>query len=154
MTPVACPHSRVAQPQSVFCHRENLSVRGASWWMRFIFLNICLFILLFFLTTPAIIVNTIDMFNVTRPVESLKVPSSHRLYRSGPGACPKFPYLEVIHPLASLRRGGCAPCCTSLGRGARPPVSKHRWYLHKWGSSGPCQPPESLAETLGPCLSG
>lgn len=54
-------------------HRENLSVRGTSWWLRFILLNICLFILLFFLTTPAIIVNTMDMFNVTRPVESLKV---------------------------------------------------------------------------------
>ncbi|XP_048341377.1 calcium permeable stress-gated cation channel 1 isoform X1 [Sphaerodactylus townsendi] len=53
---------------------ENLSVRGASWWVRFILLNICLFILLFFLTTPAIIVNTMDMFNVTRPVESLKNP--------------------------------------------------------------------------------
>lgn len=53
--------------------RENLSVRGTSWWLRFILLNICLFILLFFLTTPAIIVNTMDMFNVTRPVESLKV---------------------------------------------------------------------------------
>uniref|UniRef100_A0A8B9T5P7 Transmembrane protein 63C n=1 Tax=Anas platyrhynchos TaxID=8839 RepID=A0A8B9T5P7_ANAPL len=53
---------------------ENLSVRGTSWWLRFILLNICLFILLFFLTTPAIIVNTMDMFNVTRPVESLKNP--------------------------------------------------------------------------------
>ncbi|XP_062973966.1 calcium permeable stress-gated cation channel 1 isoform X2 [Elgaria multicarinata webbii] len=53
---------------------ENLSVRGASWWVRFILLNIFLFILLFFLTTPAIIVNTMDMFNVTRPVESLKNP--------------------------------------------------------------------------------
>ncbi|XP_060118052.1 calcium permeable stress-gated cation channel 1 isoform X2 [Heteronotia binoei] len=53
---------------------ENLSVCGASWWVRFILLNICLFILLFFLTTPAIIVNTMDMFNVTRPVESLKNP--------------------------------------------------------------------------------
>uniref|UniRef100_A0A8C6ZLT6 Transmembrane protein 63C n=1 Tax=Nothoprocta perdicaria TaxID=30464 RepID=A0A8C6ZLT6_NOTPE len=53
---------------------ENLSVRGTSWWVRFILLNICLFILLFFLTTPAIIVNTMDMFNVTRPVESLKNP--------------------------------------------------------------------------------
>ncbi|XP_054826740.1 calcium permeable stress-gated cation channel 1 isoform X2 [Eublepharis macularius] len=53
---------------------ENLSVRGASWWVRFVLLNICLFILLFFLTTPAIIVNTMDMFNVTRPVESLKNP--------------------------------------------------------------------------------
>ncbi|XP_042299372.1 calcium permeable stress-gated cation channel 1 [Sceloporus undulatus] len=53
---------------------ENLSVRGASWWVRFVLLNICLFILLFFLTTPAIIVNTMDMFNVTQPVESLKNP--------------------------------------------------------------------------------
>lgn len=41
--------------------------------MRFILLNICLFVLLFFLTTPAIIVNTMDMFNVTQPVEYLKV---------------------------------------------------------------------------------
>uniref|UniRef100_A0A8B9IVH8 Transmembrane protein 63C n=1 Tax=Amazona collaria TaxID=241587 RepID=A0A8B9IVH8_9PSIT len=53
---------------------ENLSVRGTSWWVRFILLNICLFVLLFFLTTPAIIVNTMDMFNVTYPVESLKNP--------------------------------------------------------------------------------
>ncbi|CAM2116136.1 unnamed protein product [Caretta caretta] len=53
---------------------ENLSVRGTSWWVRFVLLNFCLFILLFFLTTPAIVVNTIDMFNVTRPVESLKNP--------------------------------------------------------------------------------
>ncbi|KAJ7345032.1 hypothetical protein JRQ81_000982 [Phrynocephalus forsythii] len=53
---------------------ENLSVWGALWWVKFVLLNICLFILLFFLTTPAIIVNTMDMFNVTRPVESLKNP--------------------------------------------------------------------------------
>uniref|UniRef100_A0A8U7MSY1 Transmembrane protein 63C n=1 Tax=Corvus moneduloides TaxID=1196302 RepID=A0A8U7MSY1_CORMO len=53
---------------------ENLSVRGTSWWVRFFLLNICLFVLLFFLTTPAIVVNTMDMFNVTHPVESLKNP--------------------------------------------------------------------------------
>ncbi|KAG8126357.1 hypothetical protein E2320_021503, partial [Naja naja] len=53
---------------------ENLSIGGALWWVKFILLNICLFILLFFLTTPAIIVNTMDMFNVTRPVETLKNP--------------------------------------------------------------------------------
>ncbi|XP_072842572.2 osmosensitive cation channel TMEM63C isoform X2 [Pogona vitticeps] len=53
---------------------ENLSVHGALWWVRFVLLNICLFILLFFLTTPAIIVNTMDLFNVTQPVESLKNP--------------------------------------------------------------------------------
>ncbi|KAJ8290482.1 hypothetical protein GJAV_G00013410 [Gymnothorax javanicus] len=53
---------------------ENLSVRGSHWWLRCILLNILLFLLLFFLTTPAIIVNTMDKFNVTRPVESLRNP--------------------------------------------------------------------------------
>lgn len=32
-----------------------------------------LFILLFFLTTPAIIITTMDKFNVTKPVEYLNV---------------------------------------------------------------------------------
>ncbi|XP_051776066.1 calcium permeable stress-gated cation channel 1 isoform X1 [Erpetoichthys calabaricus] len=53
---------------------ENLSVRGTKWWIRCILVNLCLFFLLFFLTTPAIIVNTMDKFNVTRPVESLRNP--------------------------------------------------------------------------------
>ncbi|KAF4102472.1 hypothetical protein G5714_017272 [Onychostoma macrolepis] len=53
---------------------ENLSVCGSRWWLRCILLNILLFLLLFFLTTPAIIVNTMDKFNVTRPVESLRNP--------------------------------------------------------------------------------
>ncbi|XP_043929830.1 calcium permeable stress-gated cation channel 1 [Protopterus annectens] len=53
---------------------ENLSIHGTVWWLRFIALNICLFILLFFLTTPAIIVNTMDKFNVTHSVENLKNP--------------------------------------------------------------------------------
>ncbi|KAM4624968.1 calcium permeable stress-gated cation channel 1 [Polymixia lowei] len=53
---------------------ENLSVCGSPWWLRCVLLNILLFLLLFFLTTPAIIVNTIDKFNVTRPVESLRNP--------------------------------------------------------------------------------
>uniref|UniRef100_A0A8C2IS76 Transmembrane protein 63C n=1 Tax=Cyprinus carpio TaxID=7962 RepID=A0A8C2IS76_CYPCA len=54
--------------------RENLSVCGSRWWLRCVLLNIVLFFLLFFLTTPAIIVNTMDKFNVTRPVESLRNP--------------------------------------------------------------------------------
>uniref|UniRef100_A0A673JUW3 Transmembrane protein 63C n=1 Tax=Sinocyclocheilus rhinocerous TaxID=307959 RepID=A0A673JUW3_9TELE len=54
--------------------RENLSVCGSRWWLRCVLLNILLFLLLFFLTTPAIIVNTMDKFNVTRPVESLRNP--------------------------------------------------------------------------------
>ncbi|XP_065144690.1 calcium permeable stress-gated cation channel 1 [Paramisgurnus dabryanus] len=53
---------------------ENLSVCGSRWWLRCVLLNIALFLLLFFLTTPAIIVNTMDKFNVTRPVESLRNP--------------------------------------------------------------------------------
>ncbi|KAI2654568.1 Calcium permeable stress-gated cation channel 1 [Labeo rohita] len=53
---------------------ENLSVCGSRWWLRCVLLNILLFLLLFFLTTPAIIVNTMDKFNVTRPVESLRNP--------------------------------------------------------------------------------
>ncbi|XP_055496278.1 calcium permeable stress-gated cation channel 1 [Leucoraja erinacea] len=53
---------------------ENLSVQGSAWWIRCAVLNILLFLLLFFLTTPAIIVNTMDKFNVTNPVESLKNP--------------------------------------------------------------------------------
>ncbi|XP_061700561.1 calcium permeable stress-gated cation channel 1 [Syngnathoides biaculeatus] len=53
---------------------ENLSVYGSHWWLRCVLLNILLFLLLFFLTTPAIIVNTMDKFNVTRPVESLQSP--------------------------------------------------------------------------------
>ncbi|XP_066537235.1 calcium permeable stress-gated cation channel 1 [Hoplias malabaricus] len=53
---------------------ENLSVCGSRWWLRCVLLNIFLFLLLFFLTTPAIIVNTMDKFNVTRPVDSLRNP--------------------------------------------------------------------------------
>ncbi|XP_052009231.1 calcium permeable stress-gated cation channel 1-like isoform X2 [Xyrauchen texanus] len=53
---------------------ENLSVCGSRWWLRCVLLNITLFLLLFFLTTPAIIVNTMDKFNITRPVESLRNP--------------------------------------------------------------------------------
>lgn len=53
--------------------RENLSVCGSRWWLRCVLLNALLFLLLFFLTTPAIIVNTMDKFNVTRPVDSLRV---------------------------------------------------------------------------------
>lgn len=36
-------------------------------------INVVLFILLFFLTTPAIIITTMDKFNVTKPVEYLNV---------------------------------------------------------------------------------
>lgn len=41
-------------------------------------INVVLFILLFFLTTPAIIITTMDKFNVTKPVEYLNVRSLGR----------------------------------------------------------------------------
>ncbi|KFO24278.1 calcium permeable stress-gated cation channel 1 [Fukomys damarensis] len=53
---------------------KHLSIRRFSWWARFIAINTFLFFLFFFLTTPAIIINTIDMYNVTRPIEKLQSP--------------------------------------------------------------------------------
>ncbi|XP_039088130.1 calcium permeable stress-gated cation channel 1 isoform X1 [Hyaena hyaena] len=53
---------------------KHLSVRRFQWWARFIAINTFLFFLFFFLTTPAIIINTIDMYNVTRPIENLQNP--------------------------------------------------------------------------------
>ena len=57
----------------VCSHREHLSLGGISWWIRCFIINCILFILLFFLTTPAIIISTMDKFNVTKPVEYLNV---------------------------------------------------------------------------------
>ncbi|KAF4017680.1 hypothetical protein G4228_009283 [Cervus hanglu yarkandensis] len=53
---------------------KHLSVRRFHWWARFIAINTFLFVLFFFLTTPAIIINTIDLYNVTRPIENLQSP--------------------------------------------------------------------------------
>ncbi|XP_059108878.1 LOW QUALITY PROTEIN: calcium permeable stress-gated cation channel 1 [Peromyscus eremicus] len=53
---------------------KHLSIRRFNWWARFISINTFLFFLFFFLTTPAIIINTIDMYNVTRPIENLQSP--------------------------------------------------------------------------------
>uniref|UniRef100_A0A8C6H0Z5 Transmembrane protein 63c n=1 Tax=Mus spicilegus TaxID=10103 RepID=A0A8C6H0Z5_MUSSI len=53
---------------------KHLSIRRFSWWTRFIAINTFLFFLFFFLTTPAIIINTIDIYNVTRPIEKLQSP--------------------------------------------------------------------------------
>ncbi|KAM9783339.1 CSC1-like protein 1 [Neosynchiropus ocellatus] len=53
---------------------ENLSVRGFKWFIRWATLNFLLFFLLTFLTTPTIIINTMDKFNVTRPIKYLNNP--------------------------------------------------------------------------------
>lgn len=54
-------------------HRDNLSVRGFFWFLRYVMINFSLFLLLTFLTTPTIIITTIDKFNVTRPIHYLNV---------------------------------------------------------------------------------
>ncbi|KAJ8384747.1 hypothetical protein AAFF_G00198330 [Aldrovandia affinis] len=59
-------------PQNVYW--EHLSLGGFSWWLRCFIINCILFLLLFFLTTPAIIISTMDKFNVTKPVEYLNNP--------------------------------------------------------------------------------
>nr|XP_023683842.1 CSC1-like protein 2 isoform X2 [Paramormyrops kingsleyae] len=59
-------------PQNVYW--EHLSLGGFSWWLRCLVINCILFLLLFFLTTPAIIISTMDKFNVTKPVEYLNTP--------------------------------------------------------------------------------
>ncbi|XP_041716386.1 CSC1-like protein 1 isoform X2 [Coregonus clupeaformis] len=53
-------------PRNVYW--DNLSVRGFRWWFRCLLLNFFLFFLLTFLTTPSIIISTIDKFNVTKPI--------------------------------------------------------------------------------------
>lgn len=53
---------------------ENISVQGVKWWARVLGINFCLFIVLFFLTTPSIIISTIDKFNVTKPIYYLNNP--------------------------------------------------------------------------------
>uniref|UniRef100_A0A8C0J977 Transmembrane protein 63B n=1 Tax=Chelonoidis abingdonii TaxID=106734 RepID=A0A8C0J977_CHEAB len=59
-------------PQNIYW--EHLSIRGFIWWIRCLVINVVLFLLLFFLTTPAIIITTMDKFNVTKPVEYLNNP--------------------------------------------------------------------------------
>ncbi|KAM3930051.1 CSC1-like protein 1 isoform 2-T2 [Leptodactylus fuscus] len=52
----------------------NISVQGVKWWARVLGINFCLFIVLFFLTTPSIIISTMDKFNVTKPIYYLNNP--------------------------------------------------------------------------------
>ncbi|XP_041814296.1 CSC1-like protein 1 [Chelmon rostratus] len=59
-------------PKNVYW--ENLSVRGFRWFMRYVLLNSFLFFLLTFLTTPTIVISTIDKFNVTKPIYYLNSP--------------------------------------------------------------------------------
>ncbi|XP_058021508.1 CSC1-like protein 1 isoform X2 [Ahaetulla prasina] len=53
---------------------NNLSIQGRHWWGRWLFINLLLFVGLFFLTTPSIIISTMDKFNVTKPIQYLNNP--------------------------------------------------------------------------------
>ncbi|KAM4696102.1 CSC1-like protein 1 [Rhinophrynus dorsalis] len=44
---------------------ENLSTQGVRWWARFLAINICLFIVLFFLTTPTMFLEIADKLKIT-----------------------------------------------------------------------------------------
>ncbi|XP_071335090.1 CSC1-like protein 1 isoform X2 [Trachinotus anak] len=59
-------------PKNVYW--DNLSVRGFPWFMRYVMLNFLIFFLLTFLTTPTVIINTIDKINVTKPIQYLNSP--------------------------------------------------------------------------------
>ncbi|XP_033503911.1 CSC1-like protein 1 [Epinephelus lanceolatus] len=64
--------SYAPHPKNVYW--DNLSLRGFRWFMRYLMLNFLLFFLLTFLTTPTIIINTMDKFNVTKPIRYLNSP--------------------------------------------------------------------------------
>ncbi|XP_047194144.1 CSC1-like protein 1 [Hippoglossus stenolepis] len=53
---------------------ENLAVKGFKWTGQFLVVNLALLILVTFLTTPAMMVNTLDRFNVTTPITDLMIP--------------------------------------------------------------------------------
>ncbi|KAL4630590.1 CSC1-like protein 2 isoform X1 [Arapaima gigas] len=61
--------SYATHPKNIYW--EHLSLQSVFWWMRCLGLNFILFILLFFLTTPSIIITTMDKFNVTKPIHYL-----------------------------------------------------------------------------------
>ncbi|XP_061668823.1 CSC1-like protein 1 [Syngnathoides biaculeatus] len=64
--------SYAPHPKNIYW--DHLSVQGFSWYVRYLMLNFLLLFLLTFLTTPTIIINTIDKFNVTRPIYYLNNP--------------------------------------------------------------------------------
>lgn len=53
---------------------KNLSIQGYRWWLQCLGINFILFVVLFFLTTPSIILSTMDKFNVTKPIHALNDP--------------------------------------------------------------------------------
>ncbi|KAM4749020.1 CSC1-like protein 1 [Rhinophrynus dorsalis] len=50
---------------------ENLSKHGVYWWVRCLVINVCLFIFLFFLTTPSMLLVVADKLKITEAVYNL-----------------------------------------------------------------------------------
>lgn len=52
-------------------YRENLSVPSNFWYLKAVIINLCLFVVLFFLTTPAIVVNIFDSLNFSNELQKM-----------------------------------------------------------------------------------
>ncbi|XP_071962779.1 calcium permeable stress-gated cation channel 1-like isoform X2 [Antedon mediterranea] len=50
---------------------QNLSVSNLKWWVSVITVNICLFLVLFFLTTPSVILTSLDSTNYKNAIDNL-----------------------------------------------------------------------------------
>lgn len=50
---------------------KNLSSNSENWYLKAGCINFCLFFVLFFLTTPFVIINTINLFNFTAHIENI-----------------------------------------------------------------------------------
>ncbi|XP_069464797.1 CSC1-like protein 1 isoform X2 [Ambystoma mexicanum] len=61
-----------SNPENIYW--GNLSMQGPVWWLRWLAINLILSFVLFFLTTPSIVISTMDKFNVTKPIQYLNSP--------------------------------------------------------------------------------
>ncbi|XP_050732954.1 calcium permeable stress-gated cation channel 1-like isoform X5 [Eriocheir sinensis] len=68
----------------------NLSVTNRHWWLKAVIINIILFLILFFLTTPAVIINSLDL-----------LPIQGQLYNMSPLLSEFFPTL-LLWVMAAL----------------------------------------------------
>lgn len=51
--------------------RENLSEKTFRWWAKALLVNGILFVVLFFLTTPAVVINTLDFIHLSDRIEEM-----------------------------------------------------------------------------------
>lgn len=80
---------RVApSPEDIYW--ANLSVTNRHWWLKAVIINIILFVVLFFLTTPAVIINSLDL-----------LPIQGKLYNMSPLLSEFFPTL-LLWVMAAL----------------------------------------------------